>query len=202
MTTKSNKDKDDYYVDKGYEIVGGTDIRDYHEYEEKMNEAVSEAANETGVTVVVKPESNENKLKNGTQVELPSRIAFQEQKVSLSRLPIWYLNAIGSLTPTELVEFKSKYADSISVNEIICMELLEKSMAGDKEATTTFWNIQQKMLQKTNIQNQINITSNRGEEGGIRSLLDVISNNIKEANLDDNGDSSPATGNCENTPTP
>ena len=124
----------------------------------------------------------ENKLANGERFEITAKTAFQESKVALGRLPIWYLNALGSMTENELKDFEKEYAKELSLNEIVALNLLKKARWGDKEATDKFWNIQMKLLNKTNVQNQINVSIQK-PDSVVTDLLDNITKKIKEADV-------------------
>lgn len=174
--TKDN-DKDSVYVEHGYVVEDEVSVFDEKEKEKVYEGAIVDTAKEMNAKVVVR---SEEKLENGEQVELPLRVAYTESKVKLSRLPVWFLNALGSLSIDELYEFRDKYKDEISVNELAAINLLDGVLAKDKEAVATFWQIQQKMLQRTNVANQINI-SVKGKDNTVSRMLDEISDKIMNA---------------------
>lgn len=173
---------DKVYEDNGYMIQDkdATSIKDVKEKERVMTEAIEESAEEMGITsVVVK---SEEKLKNGENIELPLRVSYAESKVKLSRLPVWFLNALGSLSISELDDFVARYKNELSVNERLAINLLNNAMAEDKDALNTFWQIQQKMLQKTNVANQINIAVTN-KDSSVSKMLDDIASKIKDADV-------------------
>lgn len=199
-TRKKNNVSDEFYEGKGIEIPdkNATGIVEMHEYEKKMEKAISEAASEMNMKPVTK---TVEKMENGTQPELPLRVAYAENKVALSKVPVWYLTALGSLSVEELNEFRVKYGSEMSLNEQIALNLLDGAMVGDKDAVKTFWDIQQKMLMRTNIANQINI-SVKNNDKSVTSMLDTITERLKNQNLICNPVEGEVAGNDEDTPTP
>ena len=174
MTTHTRK-KDEYYTEQGYDLPPSTSLSSYHDNikeEEKIQERVQE---ETGV--VVQNESY-NKLENGNTLRLTNRLHFEEQKVNLGRLPIWFVNALGSMSERELEAFLDEYRDELSVNEVAALNLINGVREGNKDALGIFWNIQLKLLNKTNVINQVNVSINK-PDAVVSNLLDEIANKIK-----------------------
>lgn len=154
-----------------------TPLEKIHEHRKKAVKDIEETEAETGV--VLKNETSV-KTENGKRLELTNRVAFEEQKVNMGRLPIWLVNAIGSMTPSELSQFRTQYRDELSINELITLDFMDKVQLGDKDAVKAFWDIQLKMMNKTNIQNQINIAVNK-PDAVVSNLLDEIANKIKNS---------------------
>lgn len=148
-----------------------------------------QASEETGI--VVKWQT-ENKDENGNRLELPARIAFEDSKVNMGRLPVWYLNALGSMNEKELDEFIKKYNEDLSINECIAINLLRGAKQGKKEDVDRFWNIQMKMLNKTNVNMNFNVDNK--PDAVVTSLLDDIAKKIQDGNV--------VAENFKDTPTP
>lgn len=178
--TKKKK-QDIVYEQLGFNTdVPEPELEQLHIDERNNEQAIQEAQEETGV--VLKNVATK-KLKNGTPVEITNKVAFEESKVSLGRLPIWYLNALGSMTKNELEDFEAEYADDMSANEIIALNLIKGAMRGENRDTDRFWNIQQRLLNKTNVVNQINLQVQK-PDAVVTELLDNITKKIKEADVD------------------
>ena len=148
-----------------------------------------QASEETGI--VVKWQT-ENKDENGNRLELPARIAFEDSKVNMGRLPVWYLNALGSMNEKELDDFIKKYNEDLSINECIAINLLRGAKQGKKEDVDRFWNIQMKMLNKTNVNMNFNVDNK--PDAVVTSLLDDIAKKIQDGNV--------VAENFKDTPTP
>lgn len=186
-------------VDAVYENIGLDTIQDQdpardlvQRHEDAIVEEQAEklTTEETGVELV---HESENKLENGDRVRISSKVAFQESKVALGRLPVWYLNALGSMSEDELKDFERTYSADLSMNELIALNLLKKARWGETEAVDKFWNIQMKLLNKTNVVNQVNVSIQK-PDSVVTDLLDTIAKNIKEGDV--------ATENYTNPPTP
>lgn len=181
MISMNDTTKDQFYEDNGY--IVSDDVTDYSKVKEKekiMTEAIAETEKETGMKVVVR---SEEKLENGEKIELPVRISYAENKVKLSRLPIWFVTAIGSMSTQEINQFVVKYQDELSINEKLAIDLLYGALAKDKDALQIFWDIQKKMLQRTNVANQINIAVTP-KDTSVTRMLDDIASRIKDADVD------------------
>lgn len=174
--TKKKQEQDIVYEQLGLNtLVEEADIVHMHEEQEIQVQAEEQASEETGVVV---KHVTENKLQCGEPLEITSKTAFQESKVALGRLPVWYLNALGSMTEEELDNFTRTYSGKLSMNELIALNLLKKAKWGDKEAVDKFWNIQMKLLNKTNVVNQINVSVQK-PDSVVTDLLDKITKNIQ-----------------------
>ena len=188
MSNKRHK-QEQVYEQLGFDVMDSNEneymnMRKQAEQDEVLAQEI--AQKESGV--VVRPETDV-KDENGNRLELPLRIAYEDQKVSLGRLPIWYLNALGSMNENELDDFIRTYNAELSMNEVIAINLLRDAKKGKKEAMNMFWNIQMKLLNKTNVVNQVNVTVQK-PDAVVSSLLDEIANRISPA------------GNFTDTPTP
>lgn len=187
MTTSRKKrgnTTDEFYNEHNITTLPNPSLRHRKEMEKEQERIMEEAEEETQVVV---QNVTQNKLENGERVVLPNRIAFEEKNVAIGRLPIWYLNALGSMNQDELDDFIRDYGGELSLNEQIALQLLEQARGGVKEAVQTFWNIQTKMLTKTNVANQVNITVNK-PDSVVSNLLDEISAKIRDADTVSDGD--------------
>ena len=90
----------------------------------------------------------------------------------------------------ELNDFIRTYNDDLSMNERIAINLLRGAEANRKEDVDRFWNLQMKMLNKTNV--NMNFNMNNKPDAIVTSLLDDIADKIQNA----------ADGNIVDTPTP
>lgn len=180
------------YESLGFD-VGDADENTYMEKKKEAEEAEvlaqEEAEKESGVRV--KWETS-NKDENGNRIELPARLAFEDSKVNVGRLPVWYLNALGSMNEKELNDFIRKYNEELSINEVIAINLLRGAKRNHKDDVDRFWNIQMKMLNKTNVQMNFNMAQK--PDAVVSTLLDDIAKRIKEGDV--------VEGNIEDTPTP
>ena len=175
------KQQDEVYERLGLQTnIQEADIVQKHIDEEIQVEAEEQASKETGVVLKHK---TSNKLKNGEELEITAKTAFEESKVNLGRLPIWYLNALGSMTEDELEDFERDYNGKLSLNEIIALNLLKGARRGENRDVDRFWNIQQKLLGKTNVVNQINVSVQK-PDSVVTELLDNITQKIKDADAD------------------
>lgn len=175
---KTRAKQDDYYEQELHQtIVPQPDLGQVHEERKNMVEAVEQVQEEEGVVL---KNVSDGRLENGNRVEVTNKVAFQQNKVELGRYSVWYLNAISSMTPLELQNFKEKYKDELTMNELLAMNLIEKAVAGEKEYENKFWDIQMKMLSKTNITNQINVQVQKPDTI-VTQLLDNITKNIKNS---------------------
>lgn len=88
---------------------------------------------------------------------------------------------MSSMSERELAEFRREYAGELSISELASLQILDGLMAGDKDCASIYWTIQIKMLNKTNIANQINVNVN-ANNNEVSRMLDEISNKISQAN--------------------
>lgn len=178
------------YEQLGFD-VGDADENTYMNKRKKAEQdevlAQEEAEKESGLKV--KWETS-NKDENGNRLELPARLAYEDSKVNVGRLPVWYLNALGSMNEKELNDFIRTYNEELSINEVIAINLLKGAKGGKKEDVDRFWNLQMKMLNKTNVQMNFNMAQK--PDSVVTSLLDDIADKIQNA----------SEGKIVDTPTP
>lgn len=176
MTTHTRK-KDKYYTEQGYDLPPSTSLSSYHDNIKEQEDIQERVQEETGV--VVQNESF-NKLENGNTLRLTNRLHFEEQKVNLGRLPIWFVNALGSMSECELEAFLDEYKDELSINEKAALNLINGVREGNSDALKVFWDIQLKLLNKTNVVNQVNVSISK-PDAVVSNLLDEIADKIKKA---------------------
>lgn len=185
MSKRTNKkhEQEVVYEQLGFD-VSNADENDYMEQRKQQEQdevlAQEEAENESGLSV--KWETS-NKDENGNRIELPARLAFEDSKVNVGRLPVWYLNALGSMNEEELENFIRKYNKELSMNERIAINLLRGAEANKKEDVDRFWAIQMKMLNKTNVQMNFNMAQK--PDAVVTNLLDNIAKKIQDGNIID-----------------
>lgn len=178
------------YEQLGFNVGEGNE-NEYMPMRKKAEEdeivAQKEAENASGMKVKWETSTRDE---NGNRIELPARLAFEDSKVNMGRLPVWYLNALGSMNEKELNDFIRTYNEELSMNEKIAINLLRGAEGGKKEDVDRFWNIQMKMLNKTNV--NMNFNMNQKPDAVVTTLLDDIADKIRNA----------GEGNIVDTPTP
>ena len=183
-------EQEQVYESLGFD-VGNADENTYMQKRKQAEQdeivAQKEAEDVSGVKVKWETSTRDE---NGNRLELPARLAYEDSKVNVGRLPVWYLNALGSMNEKELNDFIRTYNEDLSINEVIAINLLRGAKQGKKEDVDRFWNIQMKMLNKTNVQMNFNMAQK--PDAVVTNLLDDIANKIKNA----------SEGNIVDTPTP
>lgn len=179
--TSSQEKKDEYYKEHTNEqyYEQATDLSSYHDHIKEEEQLHKEVQEETGVELVGEIAHT---YRNGQKsvYKVPNRIAFQDQKVAMGRLPIWFLNALGSMSEQELDDFVDEYRDELSINERAALDLIQGVRDKNKKALEVFWNIQLKLLNKTNVVNQVNVSIQK-PDAVVSNLLDEIASKIKNA---------------------
>lgn len=113
-------------------------------------------------------------------VKLPVRVAYQQDKVDLGKLPLWYLQALGSMTMAEYNEFMKKYASELTINELIASDFIAKVLNKDASATERFWRLQEKLLNKPQVIQQVNLGQVK-PDAVMSDLLDAIGEKLNIA---------------------
>lgn len=113
-------------------------------------------------------------------VKLPVRVAYQQDKVDLGKLPLWYLQALGSMTMAEYNEFMKKYANELTINELIASDFIAKVLNKDASATERFWRLQEKLLNKPQVIQQVNLGQVK-PDAVMSDLLDAIGEKLNIA---------------------
>ena len=115
-------------------------------------------------------------VKNQRLEDMPLRIAYQKDKVDMGKLPIWYLQAIGSMTPKEKREFVDKNKDDLTINELIASQLLDDVLEKNNDAIKMFWDLQKTLMGKKTVINEIHQTVKRPDSIMSDILADIESN--------------------------
>ena len=157
---------------KEYEKTGlpdyeNPDLNAEKKKEKEFIEKIHEREEQTGreLNVGVRSQKQEkavsrtiNGIKNQRLEKMPLRIAYQKNKIDLGKLPIWYLQAIGSMTIEEKNEFIEKNKKDLTINELIATDLLDDVLEKDEKAVEMFWNLQKTLIGKKTVINEIHQT--------------------------------------------
>lgn len=117
-----------------------------------------------------------NGVKNQRFENMPLRIAYQKDKVDMGKLPIWYLQAIGSMTIEEKRAFEEQNKKDLTINEIIAGQLLDGVLEKDEDATKLFWDLQKTLMGKKTVINEIHQTIKRPDSIMSDILADIETN--------------------------
>ena len=112
-------------------------------------------------------------------VKLPLKVLYEQDKIDVGKLPIWYLQALGSMTIKEYNEFVKSHQAELNINEIAASDLLSGVLAKDATATARFWDLQKTLLKSKNVIQQIN-NINIGRDEAVRNIIDDISASLFE----------------------
>ena len=112
-------------------------------------------------------------------VKLPLKVLYEQDKIDVGKLPIWYLQALGSMTIKEYNEFVKSNSDKLNINEIAASDLLQGVLSKDATATARFWDLQKTLLKSKNVIQQIN-TINIGRDDAVKNIIDDISDRLFE----------------------
>lgn len=113
-----------------------------------------------------------NGVNNQRLERMPLRLAYQKDKIDMGKLPIWYLQAIGSMTLEEKDEFIKKNKKDLTINELIATDLLEGVLEKDEDATKMFWDLQKTMMSKKTVINEIHQTIKKPDS----IMSDILAN--------------------------
>lgn len=121
-----------------------------------------------------------NGVKNQRLERMPLRLAYQKDKIDMGKLPIWYLQAIGSMTLEEKDEFIKKNKKDLTINELIATDLLEGVLEKDEDAVKMFWDLQKTMMSKKTVINEIHQTVKK-PDSIMSDILAGIETEVMEA---------------------
>lgn len=121
-----------------------------------------------------------NGIKNQRFENMPLRLAYQKDKIDMGKLPIWYLQAIGSMTIEEKRAFEEKNKKDLTINEIIAGQLLDDVLEKDEDATKLFWDLQKTMMSKKTVINEIHQTIKK-PDSIMSDILAGIETEVMEA---------------------
>lgn len=110
-------------------------------------------------------------------VKMPLRVLYEQNKLEYGRSPLWFLQALGSMSLEEIRQFLTENEASLTANEIAASDLILGVVKKDGPSTDRFWRLQEKMLSNKSIQNQVNnIVIN--SDSAVKSQLDSISEGL------------------------
>lgn len=99
------------YKKSGLPDLPNPNLMAVKEEQRKVMDGIRKREEETGMELVVEVDKR-------PEVRLPVRVAYQQEKVDLGKLPLWYLQALGSMTMAEYNEFMTKYSSELTINEL------------------------------------------------------------------------------------
>lgn len=150
---------------------------EHHRAVDKKTKDLEQASAATSTTMKAIATSTES----GKQYEVPLRAAItvSDKNLDIQHTSIWTLMTLNQMTAKQIADFEKAYGEDLTMSEKLSIKLLKDAMRGDKKATEVYWNIQDKVLARPKVLNQINITT--GVEGSIMSqMLDQITANLTQ----------------------
>ena len=151
---------------------GSNAISENKEHESEFIDKVHERELATGRELEVVADAERD-------IKLPLKVLYEQDKIDIGKLPIWYLQALGSMTIREYNDFVKSHQAELNINEIAASDLLQGVLAKDATATARFWDLQKTLLKSKNVIQQIN-QINIGRDDAIRNLMDDISDRLFE----------------------
>lgn len=112
-------------------------------------------------------------------VKLPLKVLYEQDKIDVGKLPLWYLQALGSMSIKEYNDFVKRNGDQLNINEIAASDLLTGVLQKDATATARFWDLQKTLLKSKNVIQQIN-NINIGRDDAVKNIIDDISDALFE----------------------
>lgn len=116
---------------------------------------------------------------NERDVKLPLKVLYEQDKIDYGKMPVWYLQALGSMTIKEYNEFVKSHQTELNINEIAASDLLQGVLNKDATATARFWDLQKTLLKSKNVIQQIN-NINIGRDEAVKNIIDDISAGLFE----------------------
>ncbi len=116
-------------------------------------------------------------LADRPQVKLPLRVAYEQEKLDLGKLPIWFLQALGSMSIEEFNQFQKDHAKDMTINEMLASDLLSAALNKNGTALNRFWRLQERILSRPQIVQQVNIGQIK-PDAVMSNLLDDIKKRI------------------------
>lgn len=145
---------------------GNSAIAEYHEESNAMVSKLEERMEEKNVELEVVADADRD-------IKLPLRVLYEQNKIDVGRMPIWYLQALGSMTIKEYNEFVKSNSDQLNINEIAASDLLQGVIKKDAVAVARFWDLQKTLLKSKNVIQQINNISIT-QDTAVKNLMDDI----------------------------
>lgn len=150
--------------------TGHDAITRYKEEESEFVEKIKKREEETGRKLEVVDDS-------GRDIKLPLKVMYDPKSIQAARLPIWYLQAMGSMSITEYNRFVKSNYDQLNLNEIAASDLLTGVIKKDSTAVARFWDLQKTLLKSKNVIQQVNnITISRDD--AVRNIINDISDGL------------------------
>lgn len=111
------------------------------------------------------------------QIKLPLKVLYEQEKIDVGKMPIWYLQALGSMTIQEYNDFVKSNSDKLNINEIAASDLLQGVINRDAVSVARFWDLQKTLLKSKNVIQQVN-QINIGRDAAVKNIMDDISGQL------------------------
>lgn len=151
---------------------GSGAVKEREKQEEQFLEKVREREVATGRKLEVVADEERD-------VKLPLKVLYEQDKIDIGKLPLWYLQALGSMSIREYNDFVKRNGDQLNINEIAASDLLTGVLQKDATATARFWDLQKTLLKSKNVIQQIN-NINIGRDDAVKNIIDDISDALFE----------------------
>lgn len=129
----------DIALDDQFEKVSQTDIT------EKVSHGGEKVSQQVATPII-------GLTPDGTQ--LPLEVLLDKNNISLGKLPVWYLQAMGVLGVDKLKRYAHLMGEDLPITEKIAMDLLLRTAEGDKEAQKIYWDLQKNLMKNPKILQQ------------------------------------------------
>lgn len=151
---------------------GSNALNERNEQERAFMDKVEEREEATGRSLEVVADVDR-------QVKLPLKVLYEQEKIDVGKMPIWYLQALGSMTIREYNDFVKSNSDKLNINEIAASDLLQGVIQHDAVAVARFWDLQKTLLKSKNVIQQVN-QINIGRDAAVKNIMDDISDRLFE----------------------
>ena len=151
---------------------GSNAIAENKEKEREFVEKIEERERATGRELEVVADVNRD-------VKLPLKVLYEQDKIDIGKMPIWYLQALGSMTIKEYNEFVKSNQAELNINEIAASDLLQGVIQKDAVAVARFWDLQKTLLKSKNVIQQVN-QINIGRDAAVKNIIDDIADGLFE----------------------
>lgn len=151
---------------------GSNALNERAEQEREFMDKVEEREEATGRSLEVVADVDR-------QVKLPLKVLYEQEKIDVGKMPIWYLQALGSMTIREYNDFVKSNSDKLNINEIAASDLLQGVIQHDAVAVARFWDLQKTLLKSKNVIQQVN-QINIGRDAAVKNIMDDISDRLFE----------------------
>ena len=151
---------------------GSNAIAENKEKEREFVEKIEERERATGRELEVVADVNRD-------VKLPLKVLYEQDKIDIGKMPIWYLQALGSMTIKEYNEFVKSHQSELNINEIAASDLLQGVIQHDAVAVARFWDLQKTLLKSKNVIQQVN-QINIGRDAAVKNIIDDIADGLFE----------------------